>query len=68
MNPPDDWPDDQADANEAPAWSIPAVVFARGRLSPAERAAVAARPRFYSMAWLVPAGTPPTDPDDLLFP
>ena len=48
--------------------TMPAVVFRRGFLSPEERAALAARPRFYSMAWLVPAGTPAADPADDLFP
>ena len=32
--------------------TMPAVVFHRGLLSREERAALARRPRFYSMAWL----------------
>ena len=53
--------------------AMPAVVFRRGLLSREERAALAARPRFYSMAWLRPVvhdENPRDDPraaDELVF-
>ena len=47
--------------------TMPAVVFRRGLLFRDERAALAARPRFYTMAWLR-LGTDAENPDDDLPP
>lgn len=67
--PPDEVPGPPAGMDDAPAWTVSTAAFrlapAARWLSPAERAAVAARSRFYRMPWLVPAGTNAADPDPL---
>ncbi len=69
MSLPANQPPDPVD--DAPGWTLSAAAFRLAPLtrwpSPAQRAAVAARPRFYRLPWLVPAADNAHDPDPLLF-
>ena len=60
-----DFKSEVSDATTRDFRAMPAVVFHRGHLFREERAALAARPRFYSMPWLRLVTHDGTRDDDL---